>query len=69
MNVDEIREMSPEDMRLELDDAREELMRMRFQMTTGELSDFNRLAATRKKIARLITVLKESTAAGVEESK
>lgn len=59
MDAVEIREMKIEDIDLELDDAREELMRMRFQMTTGELTDHNLLRATRQKIARLLTVLNE----------
>ena len=68
MKADEIREMSEEDIRLELEDAREELMRQRFQLTTGELTDHNRLRSTRVKIARLLTVLHERNAAtSVEE--
>jgi large subunit ribosomal protein L29 len=59
VKADEIREMSTEDILAELDDSREELMRMRFQRATGELADFNRLSYTRKKIARLQTVLRE----------
>jgi large subunit ribosomal protein L29 len=59
MEILEIREMSTEDILTELDDAREELMRLRFQITTGELTDHNRLRITRNKIARLITVLRE----------
>ena len=37
MDAAEIREMSIEDIQEELDDARESLMRLRFQLTTGEL--------------------------------
>jgi large subunit ribosomal protein L29 len=59
MDADEIRSMDSEDIQDELDDAREELMRLRFQVTTGELTDYNRLRFTRKKIARLLTVLRE----------
>lgn len=59
MDADEIRSMDSEDIQDELDDAREELMRLRFQVTTGELTDYNQLRFTRKKIARLLTVLRE----------
>jgi large subunit ribosomal protein L29 len=51
--------MSTEDILTALDDAREELMRLRFQITTGELADHNQLKYTRKNIARLRTVLRE----------
>ena len=56
MKAEEIREMNVED---ELDDARESLMRLRFQLTTGELTDHTQIRATRRNIARLITILKE----------
>lgn len=59
MEILEIREMSTEDILTELDGAREELMRLRFQITTGELTDHNRLRITRQKIARLLTVIQE----------
>lgn len=59
MKAAEIREMSIEDIQTELDDAREELMRLRFQRATGELADHNQLRFTRRKIARLLTVLSE----------
>ena len=59
MEIAEIREMSIEDIQEELDESREELMRLRFQQTTGELTDHNLMKFTRRKIARLLTVLKE----------
>ncbi len=59
MKAEEIREMNVEDIQDELDDARESLMRLRFQLTTGELTDHTQIRATRRNIARLITILKE----------
>lgn len=59
MKIDDIRKMSNEKILEELDTAREELMRMRFQKATGELTNHNLPSAARKKIARLLTVLKE----------
>jgi len=59
MDAAEIREMKIEDIQEELDDAREALMRLRFQLTTGELTDHTQIPQTRRKIARLITILKE----------
>ncbi|MBN2043397.1 MAG: 50S ribosomal protein L29 [Anaerolineales bacterium] len=59
MDAAEIREMSIENIQEELDDAREALMRLRFQLTTGELTDHTQIKQTRRKIARLITILKE----------
>ena len=59
MLADEIRELSTDEVVSRLDDAREELMRLRFQTATGELQDTNQLSITRKLIARLLTILKE----------
>jgi large subunit ribosomal protein L29 len=59
MDAAEIREMSIEDIQEELEDARESLMRLRFQLTTGELTDHTQIRQTRRNIARLITILKE----------
>ena len=59
MKAAEIRDMKIEDIQEELDNARESLMRLRFQLTTGELTDFNQIRFTRRNIARLITILKQ----------
>lgn len=66
MKIEEIRKLSPQELRDELDEAREELMRMRFQRATGELTNHNLPKATRRKIARLMTVLKEKRAQELE---
>ena len=58
MKAEEIRQLSTEEIRARLDDAREELMKLRFQHVTGELVDTSRLRKTRRLIARLLTVLR-----------
>ena len=63
MKAIEIREMSTEDINKELDGAREELMRVRFQLTTGELADTSRTHILKKNIARMLTILTEREAA------
>ncbi|MGH2582370.1 MAG: 50S ribosomal protein L29 [Anaerolineales bacterium] len=62
MKPEEIRKLSIDKVEEELDAAREQLMRMRFQTATGELKNHNLPRITRKKIARLLTVLKEKQA-------
>jgi len=59
MKPSEIRELSTEDVENNLDEAREELMRLRFQKATGELTDHNQMRNARVRIARLITNLNE----------
>ena len=59
MKAAEIRELSAEQILVQLDEAREELMNLRFQQATGELVDFNRLRIVRRSIARFKTILNE----------
>jgi large subunit ribosomal protein L29 len=51
--------LSIEELRSRLNNAREELMNLRFQQATGELTDTSRLSVTRQEIARLLTMIHE----------
>ena len=57
----DLRSLTTDQLEKELNDTREELMKLRFQMSTGELTDFTRLRITRRQIARLLTLLNERT--------
>ena len=55
----DLRSLTTDQLEKEVNDTREELMKLRFQMSTGELTDFTRLRITRRQIARLMTLLNE----------
>lgn len=59
MKTSEIRNMSNEEIRNRIDDTRHELMNLRFQVVTGQLTDTSQLKQVRRKIARLETILSE----------
>ncbi|HEY61560.1 MAG: 50S ribosomal protein L29 [Anaerolineales bacterium] len=59
MKASEIRVLSIEEIGARLEEAREELMNLRFQQATGELVDTSRLHYTKRLIARLLTILQE----------
>jgi len=59
MKAQEIRELSIDDINSKLVDARQELMNLRFQMVTGQLTDVSRFKVTRRLIARFETILNE----------
>lgn len=59
MNAQEVRALSAEQIQSKLDDAREELFKLRFNFNSGQLKDSSRLRATRRTIARLATILRE----------
>lgn len=59
MKAADIRNLSLEEIRNHLNDAHNELMNLRFQVVTGQLTDTSRLKITRREIARLETILVE----------
>ena len=65
MKSSEIRSLNSEEIRSKISDAREELMKLRFQQVTGQLTDTSRLRIIRRDIARMETILREQMA-GVE---
>lgn len=59
MNAKEIKELSTDEIRAKLMNTRQELMNLRFQMVTGQLTDTSRFKVARRDIARLETILNE----------
>jgi large subunit ribosomal protein L29 len=64
--VSELRNLQSGEIETKLSDAREELMKLRFQQVTGQLTDTSRLRILRREIARMQTILKEQAKAGTE---
>ena len=69
MKATDVRNLSGDSLQAKLNDSREELMKMRFQQATGELTDFTRLRAVRRDIARMLTILHERMQATEEGEK
>lgn len=67
MKSSEIRALSTDAIRARLNDTKEELMKLRFQQATGELTDFTRLQYTRRLVARMLSILHEREKATVKE--
>ena len=67
MKAAEIRKLHMEEIRVKLSDSREELMKLRFQEVTGQLTDTNRLRIVRRDIARFETILNEPNQTAVQE--
>ena len=67
MKVEEIRKFGVEEIRTKLADARDEMMKLRFQQVTGQLTDSSRLTVLRRDIARMETILRETERAAVVE--
>jgi large subunit ribosomal protein L29 len=61
----ELRSLKSGEIETKLADAREELMKLRFQQVTGQLTDTSRLRILRREIARMQTVLRDHSSAEV----
>jgi large subunit ribosomal protein L29 len=64
MRIDEIRTLSPDLLRKELDDQRRALLNLRFRQATLQLKDVTEIRKTRRSIARITTVIREREIAG-----
>jgi len=65
VKASEIRNLKPGEIEPKLADAREEMMKLRFQQVTGQLSDSSRLRVLRREVARMQTILREQKTAEV----
>ena len=59
MKPEEMRLISVDEMKAKLTDAQHELMNLRFQLITGQLTDTSRMKIIRRNIARFETILNE----------
>ncbi|KAA1282205.1 MAG: 50S ribosomal protein L29 [Chloroflexi bacterium] len=57
--IDDIRNMNDQDLMENLDSTQKDLMNMRFRIATMQLSDTNSVKRTQRKIARIMTVIRE----------
>ncbi len=59
MKANKVREMNAEELKNKLNDLKKELFNLKFQHATNQLDNPQRIAATKKDIARVNTVLRE----------
>jgi large subunit ribosomal protein L29 len=59
MDINEIRGLSDLDLQSALVDAKQELWKIRFDLATRQEKNYRRLPDTRKRIARILTVMTE----------
>ena len=59
LDTAKIRNMSPEDLAKEEEQLREQVWRLRLQMTTGQLQDPQKVCRARKDLARVLSIVRE----------
>ena len=55
----ELRNMETEELEVRLNDTRQELFNLRFQLVTGQLDNTSRIGEVRRTVARIETLLRE----------
>ena len=55
----DLRALDDSDLITRLDEARQELFNLRFQLVTGQLDNSARMGAVRREIARIATILRQ----------
>jgi large subunit ribosomal protein L29 len=67
MKTSELRLLTTDELKTKLADARNELMNLRFQVVTGQLTDTSRLKIIRREIAVYETIIREQELGTVSE--
>ena len=61
MRASELRQMTLAELQNQLDDSKAEYFSLRFQASSGQLEDTNRLVTVRRNIARIMTLIGEKS--------
>ena len=59
MSATHLRDLAHDELVEKLDEAKEELFNLRFQLATNQLDNSARIRAVKKEIARISTVIRE----------
>jgi len=64
MRISEIRQLSVEDLKQRVVDSKDDLFRLKFQLSSGQLQDYRRLRAIKREIAQIKTIIRERELVG-----
>ncbi|MEZ5174690.1 MAG: 50S ribosomal protein L29 [Acidimicrobiia bacterium] len=59
MKALELRKLNYQELNTKLDEAKEELFNLRFQLVTNQLDNTARLSEVKREVARIATVMRE----------
>ena len=66
MEIDDLRALASEELDTELHDTHRELMNLRFRAATMQLANVNEIRKSKKRIARINSILRERELASIE---
>ncbi len=61
MKASQIRDLTVEEMQRKVSELKQELFNLRFQLAIGQLENLRRIKQSKQDIARLLTVIRETT--------
>lgn len=64
MRIADIRKLNYDELGRELESSRQELLNLRFRLSTRQLTNYREIMKVRRKIARLKTVMREIDISG-----
>lgn len=67
MELEELKQIGAEDLRIKAREAREEIFRLRLKLRTNQLNNPGTYRIARKELARILTLLRQKTAAAAEQ--
>mgnify|MGYP001819511376 FL=1 len=69
MKTVDLRKLSYAELQEQLDESKEELFNLRFQIVTNQLDNTARIKAVRRQVARIMTLMREQEIAAWETQK
>jgi large subunit ribosomal protein L29 len=69
MKVEDVRQMTPDQLTEKIAELKKEQFNLRFQKATGQLENTSRVRQVRRDIARLATIASEKRASGAKKGK
>jgi large subunit ribosomal protein L29 len=69
MKTVDLRKLSYTELQAQLDEAKEELFNLRFQIVTNQLDNTARITQVRRQVARIKTLMREQEIAAWEKQK
>jgi len=59
MRLSEIKQLSTEELKTRVTDSRDNLFRLKFQLNSGQLTDYMKIRQSKREIAQFNTIIRE----------
>jgi large subunit ribosomal protein L29 len=59
MRLSETKQLTTEELKTRVTDSRDNLFRLRFQLNSGQLTDYMKIRQSKREIAQFMTIIRE----------